>query len=229
MIAFFAVNNNAKAQCQEEGNCDPPYWSNNITYTFTYPMFPNCPLTAYYQTMNCDGKTYVRLSTISFPVDPQCNALMAWLIPNGLGTYAEAVNYFVLWREALNGIVKEQFEIIHDENPLLYNCPETYPIISITGGGCNSVWTYYRPAAITHPVSLVWVRHVPCEPDGCCVTTKNMCWFNGVVIQLSESTQYVSTEDCTTLQPLYNPFEGFGPEWVDWGHTPCAASCYMEN
>jgi hypothetical protein len=225
IIAFFAFNNYASAQCVETGqNCTP--WSDGMSF-YTFPDYPNCPLQINYKYMDCDGIRYYQLGAIAFEECPACSSFKEWLLPNGLGSYPDSYNFFRVWKAALDYIVRQDAAYRHSQDPTQYQCPATFIYKTITGGGCNSVRVAKRQSAITHPIPLYWAVTVPCEENGCCVITKEVCWNSGILTVFSTLTQY-SSLDCELLQPLYNPFLGFGYDWEIGPPSPCDPSCFIE-
>ena len=80
--------------------------------------------------------------------------------------------------------------------------------------------------------SWIHLKYTPCEENGCCVTEAIWCWnrnTNSPELIGKPTTQYVTEGDCRNKSPLYNPFEGYGPEWLIGPPSPCGFSCYIDN
>ncbi|MBI5324310.1 MAG: hypothetical protein HZB41_03360 [Ignavibacteriae bacterium] len=97
--------------------------------------------------------------------------------------------------------------------------------------GCNSARWAFRLPSPEHPGTWIHLKYAPCEENGCCITETIWCWNEVTNSEefISENTQYFSEGDCFNKLPLYNPFEGYGPEWIISPPSPCGLSCYIDN
>ena len=233
LFAFFSMAEFASAlgPCDPTGtNCGP--WSSSLSFEFEYPGYEECDITVYYRVKYCDDMAYFEIVGLSYDVDDTCTALRNELIPLGFGSYADQQFLWGIWQEAF--VYHTDTLFLYDILPLEpegYNCDENeyYSFRTISPGGCTS-WRYaYWPGDPTRPTPVFYFVPVPCEEDGCCITERKLCYDDATeTVQIISTTTWVETSDptCKSTDPLYNPFDGWGPLWQVGPELPCYPACY---
>jgi hypothetical protein len=224
---FFLINLNSelKAQCEETGqNCD--FWHQGSETTYEDAInFPGCVIHVAYDYMICEGVTYYRLRGIYFDDSYACDAFKNALMPYGWNGWTDGNLVATIWRASFLKLSEEYLINVHTLDPTKYNCPAEFTAKTITPGGCSSTYVGRRHLIGVEGYTYR-IMHAPCELGACCVTTKVMCYNNGIVTILSQTTQYTSGS-CVGKLPLYNPFDGY----VGWDVSapgPCVPSCFID-
>jgi len=217
------------AQCSEDG-IDCGVWGGTQVYTYTDPLnFPGCEIHIGYQVKVCLGITYFRLVYIGFDgEDPDCDLFLNFLLPTGIGNWADGTRLAIIWRSAFGQITQQW---MNSADPTHKPCPGPpfYYCKTILPGGCAATQYAIRPYDATHPGQpTIHFKFSPCETEGCCITEIPFCWNNGWIAQGAATTQIIAG-DCNNLQPIGNPFQNYGIEWTIYPASPCMKSCYIDN
>lgn len=224
ILSIFIVS--AQNPCSITGqNCQ--YW---IPGGETMVTIDGCPITVNFSYLECNGITYFKLTSTSLYDDTQeCRDLLdRKLLPNGWGSNADPIALREIWIEAFSQLIWIWFGYYHQQNPDSYLCPTTYTYKTISPGGCGTA--RYASKQVAPSARLYRFIIVPCEENGCCINEIHVCWdiqLNQMVI-VQEISQVITEGDCPSKEPLYNPFEGYGPEWNVSPPQPCIELCWWD-
>jgi len=217
------------SQCTEDGvNCG--IWNSGYFVYQDTLNFPGCDILIGYGLKVCNGITYFRLEYIACDgQDADCDAFLYYLLPYGLGNWADGNRLAMIWRAAFAWYANQWINLA---DPPHKPCPGPpyYWIKTVLPGGCAAVQYATRPYdASHHGQPTIHFKYAKCENSGCCITEIPYCWNGNTWQAQAPVTTQIISSDCTNLQPIENPFSTYGQEWTIYPPGPCKKSCYIDN
>jgi hypothetical protein len=222
----------AKADCWEGENCG--FWSGTSSKVVTLDDFPNCEVTVYYRTRECDGMLQIDFVSMSFVIYPgdDCDALFEYLVPGGMGSYANSINMSKVYAEAFDKLHSEFFMDAYEwakvdpwTDQTQYECPNSYTLKTSFDGACVT-WGY--AIKVFHNYWEFRFESAACQENACCIIEYDMCYntSTGTI----EETRRISedpAQDCPSETPpvLFPDLQG-DPSWYIF-QTPCEEACWL--